>query len=130
MAWATHGYGQQAVRWQRSWLRRPQRSVAGPYKREDGNMPPFILTLELSKKESSPDYRPLIRDLVRHGARKCQPACWLINVANTAAEVYGHYRRFLQEDDGLMVSELTRNHKQDRNLKGTDRWIEKNSPCR
>lgn len=93
-------------------------------------MPPFVLTFDLVKKESSPAYRPLIRDLMSRGAHKYQLSCWLVNLANTAAEVHDHYRRFLDETDKLMVSELTSNHKQNRSLRGTDDWIEENPPFR
>ncbi|NLS06274.1 hypothetical protein HGP14_23410 [Rhizobium sp. P32RR-XVIII] len=93
-------------------------------------MPPFILTFELVKKESAPLYRPLFRDLMRHGAHKYQLSCWLVNVANTAAEVHDYYQRFLLENDRLMVSELTHNHKHERYHKDTDSWIEANPPFR
>jgi hypothetical protein len=93
-------------------------------------MPPFILTFDLVKDESSADYGPLIEELISRGAHRYQLQCWLINLANTAAEVHEHYRQFLGESDKLMVSELTSNHKQDRNLKGTNDWIRNNPPSR
>lgn len=93
-------------------------------------MPPFIVTFDLVKKESSPDYRPLIRDLLKRGAHEYQPLCWRINVANTAAEVYEYFRQFLHADDRLMVSELTNNYKLDRNFEGANDWIENNPPVR
>jgi hypothetical protein len=93
-------------------------------------MPPFILTFDLVKKESSADYRPLLHDLMSRGAHRYQLSSWLINLANTATEVHDHYRQFLHVNDKLMVSELTNNHKQDRNRKGTDHWIDDNPPCR
>lgn len=55
------------------------------------------------QEESALLYRPLVRDLMRRGAHKYQLSCWLVNVAIMAAEVHDHYRRFLQENDRLMV---------------------------
>lgn len=93
-------------------------------------MPPFILTYDLVKEETSEDYKPLIKELRDNGAHRYQDSCWLISHNNTAADVYTHYRRFLDQNDKLMVSELTRNHKQGINYKGTNDWIDLNSPIR
>lgn len=93
-------------------------------------MPPFIVTYDLVKEESSEDYKPLIADLRERGAQRYQASCWLVNLANTAEQVYNHYRTMLDENDKLMVSELTENHKQARNFKGTNAWIEDNPPLR
>ncbi|OCO98982.1 MULTISPECIES: hypothetical protein [unclassified Ensifer] len=93
-------------------------------------MPPFIITYDLVKEETSADYKPLIDDLKERGGHKYQLSCWLVNLNNTSDEVHAHYRQFLDANDKLMVSELTNNHKQDRNFKGTNDWIRDNSPRR
>lgn len=93
-------------------------------------MPPFIVTYDLVKEETSDDYKPLLGDLRQRGAHRYQDSCWLVALNNTADEVYTHYRGFLDENDKLFVSELTRNHKQGLNYKGTTDWIGNNPPVR
>ncbi|UXT64143.1 CRISPR-associated protein Cas2 [Agrobacterium tumefaciens] len=93
-------------------------------------MPPFIVTYDLVKEESSDAYRPLIDDLKKRGAQRYQASCWLVSLDNTAEEVYDHYNAMLDDNDKLMVSELTWNHKQARNFKGTNDWIKNNPPVR
>jgi len=93
-------------------------------------VPPFIVTYDLVKEETSEDYKPLIKDLKDRGGHRYQDSCWLVSLNNTAADVYSHYRAFLDENDKLMVSELTRNHEQGRNYKGTNDWIKNNPPVR
>ncbi len=93
-------------------------------------MPPFIVTYDLNKEDTSEDYEPLIKDLRSRGAHRYQASCWLVNLNNTAAAVYDHYRGLIDENDSLMVSELTRNHKQGCNKKGTTDWIKANPPAR
>lgn len=93
-------------------------------------MPPYIITYDLVKEESSEDYKPLIRDLRDRGAHRYQASCWMVNLNNTAKEVFDHYKSLLDENDKLMVSELTNNHSQSRNFKGTSDWIRQNPPVR
>jgi hypothetical protein len=93
-------------------------------------VPPFILTYDLVKEETSADYKPLIDDLKERGGHRYQDSCWLVFLNNTAAEVYDHYNKMLDQNDKLMVSELTRNHKQAGNYKGTNKWIEDHPPVR
>lgn len=93
-------------------------------------MPPFIVTYDLVKEETSEDYKPLIKDLKDRGAHRYQFSSWLVNLNNTADEVHAHYRALLDSNDKLMVSELTRNHAQDLNFKGTNQWIKDNPPVR
>lgn len=93
-------------------------------------MPPYVVTYDLVKEESSAAYKPLIDDLKERGAQKYQMSSWLVALDNTAADVHAHYRKFLDENDKLMVSELTRNHTQDLNFKGTNQWIKDNPPTR
>lgn len=93
-------------------------------------MPPFIVTYDLVKEESSADYKPLIDDLKSRGAHKYQLSCWLVNIDATAAAVYDHYNKMIDDNDKLLVAELTRNHKQAGNFKGTNDWIKNNPPNR
>jgi CRISPR/Cas system-associated endoribonuclease Cas2 len=93
-------------------------------------MPPFIVTYDLVKEESSADYKPLIDDLEARGGHRYQASCWLVDLNNTASEVYDHYKAMLDSNDKLMVSQLTRNHKQAVNFKGTNDWIKNHPPVR
>ena len=93
-------------------------------------MPPFLVTYDLVKEETSEDYKPLIDDLKERGAHRYQASCWLVNLNNTADEVFDHYKAFLDSNDKLLVSELTWNNKQERNFKGTNDWIKNNPPTR
>lgn len=93
-------------------------------------MTSYILTYDLVREESSAAYKPLIDELMKHGAHKYQMSTWLIALNNTATEVYDYFNQFLDANDKLMVSELTPNHKQARNFKGTNDWIAKNLVAR
>lgn len=93
-------------------------------------MPPFILTYDLVKEETSADYKPLIDDLKARGGHKYQMSSWLVNMDHTAAAVYDHYNGMIDKNDKLFVAELTRNHKQEGNFKGTNDWIKNNPPIR
>ena len=93
-------------------------------------MPSFIVTYDLVKEESSADYKPLIDDLKARGGQKYQLSSWLVNVDATAAAVYDHYNKMIDNNDKLMVLELTRNHKQGGNFQGTSDWILRNPPIR
>lgn len=93
-------------------------------------MTPYIVTYDLVKEESSAAYKPLIDNLKENGAQKYQDSSWLVAFNNTAVEVYDHFRQFLDENDKLMVSELTGNRKQGTNYKGTNDWIRDHPPSR
>lgn len=93
-------------------------------------MPPFIVTYDLVKEETSEDYKPLIKDLKDRGGHRYQNSCWLVSLSNTASEVYNHYNSMLDDNDKLFVAELVANHRQGANYKGTNDWIKNNPPVR
>lgn len=80
----------------------------------------FVLTYDLIGRK---DYQSLWDELIRLGGHRALASFWLLNLNNTAVEVHDHFRRFLDHDDRLWVSALTRNTSYSNPIDGTDPWI-------
>lgn len=76
------------------------------------------------------DYQTLWDELARLGAHRTQESYWLVNVDNTAGELHDHLKKFVDADDRIWVSELTRNHRYSNAMKGTNDWIKNNPPSK
>ena len=76
------------------------------------------------------DYQTLWDELARLGAQRIQESYWLVNVDNTAEELHDHLQNFVDGDDRIFVSELTKNHHYGKAIKGTNDWIKNNPPTR
>ncbi len=90
----------------------------------------FTLTYDLNKEETSADYKPLIDELKRLKAHKYQYSAWLVNLDNTAKQVHDHFRGFMDNNDALWVSELTKVHHFSGAKSGTNDWLKSNPPAR
>ncbi|WJD61546.1 CRISPR-associated endonuclease Cas2 [Pseudomonas kurunegalensis] len=90
-------------------------------------MTTYTVTYDLIK---SKDYQTLLDELKRLGGHRTQESFWLIAVNNTAKELHDHLKNFIDGDDRIWVSELTRNHYYSNALGGTNAWLEKNRPSR
>lgn len=87
-------------------------------------MTTYTVSYDLIKRK---DYQTLWDELARLKAHRTQASYWLVNVNNTANELHDHLKSFVDSDDALWVSELTRNHHFSNAKAGTNDWI-KNNP--
>lgn len=90
-------------------------------------MTSFTLSYDLIKNK---DYKLLIDELKRLGAHRSQESFWLMAYNGTAKGLHDHLRNFMDGDDKLWVSELTRNHHYTQANSGTNAWIAQNPPAR
>lgn len=83
----------------------------------------YTMTYDLIKRK---DYPTLLDELRRLGAHRALESFWLINLNNTPKEVLDHFKAFIDSDDKLWVSELTKNRTFTNANSGTNDWLEKN----
>ena len=93
-------------------------------------MTTYVLAYDLRNEKDSYDYEPLWEELKRLGGHKTQYSLWLIALNNTAIEVHDHFKNYLDNDDRLWVSELTKKNYYSNSIKGTNDWIKNNPPAR
>ena len=90
-------------------------------------MTTFVVTYDLIKRK---DYPKLWEALGNLGAHRALESFWLVNVNNTAKELHDHLKQFIDGDDRLWVSELTKKHHFSNAKGGTNDWLKKNPPAR
>ena len=90
-------------------------------------MTTYTVSYDLIKKK---DYQLLWDELERLGAHRTQESYWLIAVNNTAQELHNHLKSFIDADDRIWVSELTKNYWYSNAKAGTNDWLKRNSPAR
>jgi CRISPR-associated endonuclease Cas2 len=90
-------------------------------------MTTYTISYDLIKRK---DYQSLWDELERLGAHRTQASYWLVAVTNTAKELHDHLKEFVDADDRIWVSELTKNHYYSNAIGGTNDWLKKNSPAR
>lgn len=90
-------------------------------------MTTYTVSYDLIKRK---DYPELWGELERLGAHRTQDSYWLLSASNTAKEVHDHLKRYVDGDDRLWVSELTRNHHFSNAKPGTNNWLKNNLPAR
>lgn len=90
----------------------------------------FALTYDLKNEESSAAYTPLLEELRRRGGHRYQASAWLVNVNNKVEEVHAHFKKLMDSNDSLWVSELTGIHSGSGLQPGTVQWLKANPPCR
>lgn len=90
-------------------------------------MTTYTVSYDLIKRK---DYESLWTELKRLGAHRTQASYWLVNLNNTAKEVHDHFKSFVDNDDKIWVTELTRNHMFSNANSGTNDWLAKNPPAR
>lgn len=93
-------------------------------------MPPYVVAYDLVKEKDGHDYQPLWDELKRLKGQKTQYSVWLVAASNTAREVHDHIKQFIDSNDRLWVTELTKNHYFSNAMAGTNKWIENNPPQR
>lgn len=90
-------------------------------------MTSYTVSYDLIKRK---DYQSLWDELKRLGAHRTQDSYWLVSVSNTAKELHDHLKGFIDGDDKLWVSELTKNHYFSNANAGTNNWLKSNPPAR
>lgn len=91
-------------------------------------MTTYTVSYDLMKDK---DYTKLTNELRRLGGHKTQLSLWLVNVTSTSAsDLLNHLKRFVDGDDRLWISELTKNHTFSNALSGTIDWLKANPPAR
>jgi hypothetical protein len=93
-------------------------------------MTDFLLSYDLRNESGSHDYQVLWDELKRVRAHRTQDSLWLVNFNNTAREVHEHIKGFVDGNDRLWISELTKNHWYSNARGGTNEWLEVNPPSR
>ncbi|MCD9098045.1 CRISPR-associated endonuclease Cas2 [Luteimonas fraxinea] len=90
-------------------------------------MTTYTVSYDLNNQK---DYPRLWAELERLGGQRTQNSYWLVSVGNTAKELHDHLKSFMDGDDALWVTELTRNHYYSKAKAGTNNWIESHPPAR
>lgn len=90
-------------------------------------MTTYTVSYDLIKRK---DYQSLWDELERLGAHRTQASYWLIAVNNTAQQLHDHLKKFVDKDDKLWVSEVTKNHWYSNANAGTNAWLAKKPPAR
>jgi hypothetical protein len=90
-------------------------------------MTTFTVTYDLVKARN---YQPLWDRLTELGAHRTCESYWLLSVDNSAKEVHDHLKQYIDSDDRLWVSELTKNHHFSNAKAGTNDWLKSNPPAR
>lgn len=90
-------------------------------------MTTYTVSYDLIKRK---DYPTLWEELERLGAHRALESFWLVAVNNTASELRDHLEAFVDEDDRIWVSELTKNQAFTKALVGTNAWLKANPPAR
>jgi hypothetical protein len=84
----------------------------------------FVVNCDLRRKDEF-DYQELWDEFERLGAVKYQKFDYFLSVSNTADEIRDYFKRFVHDDDSLMVIEFEKKPKFTKSVKGTNAWIDK-----
>lgn len=90
----------------------------------------FVVAYDLRNESGSTAYHPLWDALKESGAFRTQDSLWLVNFDRTAREVHDYLKGFMDDDDRLWVSELTKKHWFSNAKAGTNTWLKENPPAR
>ena len=90
-------------------------------------MTTYVFTYDLIKRK---DYPKLWDELKRLGAHRALESFWLLNVENTTKVLHDHLKSFVDNDDRIWVSELTKKHNFVNAKAGTNDWLKNNPPAR
>ena len=90
-------------------------------------MTTYTVSYDLIKNK---DYPKLWAELERMKGHRTQESYWLVASSLSAHQLHAHLRTFVDSDDTLWVSELTRNAMYNNAKAGTNDWIARNPPAR
>ncbi|GAC1040810.1 hypothetical protein thsrh120_08140 [Rhizobium sp. No.120] len=87
----------------------------------------FMISYDLRKKQEF-DYEPLWKEFKSRKAVKCLESVYLLKASNTLLEIKNHFKKFIHEDDLLVLVEFTKEPEWTRALSGTKAWIDSHWP--
>lgn len=90
-------------------------------------MTTYTVSYDLVKRK---DYPKLWEALEKLNAHRALESLWLVAVTNTAEQLHNHLKQFVDADDRIWVSELTRNHHFSNAKSGTNNWLKTYKPAR
>ncbi|WCK77576.1 CRISPR-associated protein Cas2 [Agrobacterium fabrum] len=90
-------------------------------------MTAYLISYDLIKRK---DYPKLWEELERLGAHRTLESLWLINANVRSQELLDHFLSFIDSDDKIWVTEVTRNHAYKGAIGGTTDWLKANPPSR
>ena len=90
-------------------------------------MTTYTVSYDLNKNK---DYQKLWAELERMKGQRAQDSYWLVASPLDARKLHTHLKSFVDEDDSLWVSELTRNSTYCKAKSGTNDWLARNTPAR
>ncbi|MEQ9170008.1 MAG: hypothetical protein RLO05_05765 [Rhodospirillales bacterium] len=93
-------------------------------------MTDYVVTYDLRKETGTEGYKELWDELKRLDGHRTLDSVWLVNVNNTAKELHDHLKAFMDGNDRLWVSELTKKHHYSNARGGTNEWLANNPPDR
>lgn len=90
----------------------------------------FLVSFDLLDGQGREDgYRPLMEEMRRVGAFRCQRFMWLVSAEGAAGQIAGHFKRFVAETDRILTTELRADSVAYINaVGGTTKWLEANPP--
>ena len=80
----------------------------------------FLISYDLVKRK---DYEKLITELERLNGHKCLLSAWLLDAECTAAELRTHLKQYIDDDDRLIVAQITTAPAPSKCFQGTNDWI-------
>ncbi|MEE1612087.1 CRISPR-associated protein Cas2 [Microvirga sp. CF3016] len=84
----------------------------------------YVMSYDLvNEAEGTYDYRPLWSELKRLGAHRTQYSTWLVDLDNTPQEIVEHFQQYVDNNDRLMVTKLTKEYWYDNAIGGTKAWL-------
>ncbi|WP_192181689.1 CRISPR-associated protein Cas2 [Mesorhizobium amorphae] len=93
-------------------------------------MTSYTVNYDLRNEDNSFDYEVLWDELKRLNGHKTQYSMWLVAVNNTAKELHDHLKSFVDSNDRILVSEITKNNYYSNAIGGTNGWLASNPPGR
>jgi CRISPR/Cas system-associated endoribonuclease Cas2 len=82
----------------------------------------FNVTYDLVKKEEF-DYEPLWAEFDRLGGVKYQDSAYLVELNLTQQETLNHFKKYIHDNDRIMVVEFDKRPSWTKAFKGTNAWI-------
>ena len=93
-------------------------------------MATYLIAYDLRNESGSQDYQPLYDALDARGCVRTQDSLWICSSSKSAKSVFNELSKFVDEDDLLLVAEMTINYFYRRALKGTGDFLKKYRPTR
>ncbi|MCZ7451358.1 CRISPR-associated endonuclease Cas2 [Agrobacterium rhizogenes] len=90
-------------------------------------MTPYLVTYDLNKNK---DYQTLYDELEKLNGHRTMLSVWLVPSSKNAMDFKKHLLSFMDDDDSVWVTEVTKNHAFSNAKNGTNAWLKKYPPQR